>query len=1294
MRLLLVSRSAAKGGGENKDWRNMNINHKTCRIERMALFCFFAGCLTFTESYAQKRFQFDHLTAEDGLLDNMNFAIFQDSEGYIWIGGKAGLQRYDGYEFLDYTFDPQNPDQGLTEMRIRHITESSDGTIWVGTAGGGIARVKYGQLLPHITHDPDDPNSLAGLLVEDIIQDPATGGMWIATNQGLDYYHEGQFTHYTSGNGDRGISDNRVFSLEIDHLGRLWAGTQNGLNLHLGEGKFRHFYNDPDDPTSLGGDFIHALMQDREGQLWIAIIQGGVSAMDLNTFTCTNYQHDSENPTSLGGNVPLNFAEDHEGNIWVAAYGGGLSKFANGQFEVFRNDPLDNTTIANDNVEEVMVDQNGNVWTANYLGGVNRYAEKAIVSYGYNSYRDKGMVPMATLTHLYEASDGAVWMGISSGGLNRFKDGIFEQFGMMDEDGNGLSSLRINSITEDRSGRIWIGNQGAGVDIYHRGSFGHLTFDPDDPDGIHSSEIFTIAEDIRGNMWFGSWNGVSCYDGEHFTRYTHDPQDPNSLTSNSVSHIYCSADGTVWIATEDGLNAVKEGRIATYRNDPSDPTSLPKNNLHVVLADSKGNVWVGYDGGVARLDQETQGFTGFGVADGLAGPIVEDMTLDIDENLWVATHDGASRYDPALGRFETYTTKQGFIDNSILRLHGSKQQRRVYFGSANGLYHLDLDHRTQEERRPSLEFTDFSLIDQSHDSTKRIVREQFLRGESLRLRHFQNSFEIKFAALSSEIAPNHLYSFRMKNLDPAWSFPSSHNKVVYTYLKPEDYTFEVKHLSSGGEEVVKALNFTILAPWWATIWFRGLVLLSIACAALWFYRWKISTERRQKAQLEERVHAATQKAEAKNEELRHQSDNLRNAIEDTNQVVVEAAASGNFGARIDTKDKEGSWKALGASINQLFESLVRPFDEINQVINQMAMGDLTGRFGYEAQGEIAVLSDNLNAAMASLSQLLSEISGQARVIKDQTDEMLQTNEQMSISTSEIASAISEMSQGANDQVLKVDESSRLIDGVLQSSNAVGDQARSINDTAKMGAVQSDKGKELIGGLDHNMKAIQEFSVKTNQSIATLTQRSEEISGVLSIIKDIAAQTNLLALNAAIEAAQAGESGRGFAVVAEEIRKLAEGSKQSAAEIEALVLGVQDETQATATLVGEMTEKIQAGGAATSQSLGTFEEISHYYDETVEKSEQIVQATLQQTEEISNIVNLISNIVVIAEETAAGTSQTASSSAELSAGMIAYMEKSHAVSTIATDLQEKISKFNLTREEADTSMEPSLDAKKT
>lgn len=406
-------------------------------------------------------------------------------------------------------------------------------------------------------------------------------------------------------------------------------------------------------------------------------------------------------------------------------------------------------------------------------------------------------------------------------------------------------------------------------------------------------------------------------------------------------------------------------------------------------------------------------------------------------------------------------------------------------------------------------------------------------------------------------------------------------------------------------------------------------------------------------------------------------DNLRKVVEETNRVVNHAQLEGDLTLRINTEDKSGAWQDLSHSINSLLASFSMPLSVLSGIANNMAEGDLTVRYTDEAKGDIQNLAGNLNKALDRLNELLRGIVEDAVVIGDSSVEMLAASEEMESNTGEIASAIAEMSNGAQSQVNKVDQSSNLIESIMNAAGSMSNQAEAINSAAVQVSDNSENGMKMVNKVGFSMKDIKAFAEEANKSIGVLTERSKEITRVLAIITDIASQTNLLALNAAIEAAQAGDAGRGFAVVAEEIRKLAEDSRNSANEIEKLVRDVQHDTSNASNVIEVMNESILGGESASNDSSLAFRDIASSSQANLNISKGILEASHEQMENIQKVVGITEGVVVIAEETAAGTEQVASSATELSAGMKNYIRQSEQVANISKDLKGKVERFRLT-----------------
>ncbi len=405
-------------------------------------------------------------------------------------------------------------------------------------------------------------------------------------------------------------------------------------------------------------------------------------------------------------------------------------------------------------------------------------------------------------------------------------------------------------------------------------------------------------------------------------------------------------------------------------------------------------------------------------------------------------------------------------------------------------------------------------------------------------------------------------------------------------------------------------------------------------------------------------------------------DTLRNIIGEVNGVVEAAGERGDLSARLQLTEVDGEWRALVDSMNMLMQSIAEPMMEFNGIITGMAGGDLTNRFEMAAQGDILAMGDSLNTCIANLNNLLGNISESSGVVASTAVQMESQSEAMGATTTEVAGAITQMARGAQEQAQKTDESSRMIEEVMNSANDMSSKAENINSAAEQGMASCGEGLKIMKRLLEDMGEIEGSAGSTAESIKVLTERAEEIGRTLNVITDIAAQTNLLALNAAIEAARAGEAGRGFAVVAEEIRKLAEDSKNAAVNIETIIGSVQRDTQEASKAIDTMTAAVKNGNNASSEAQSIFEEINTQSGQTLQYAGEISSATASQTETINEVVKNIEQIVVVAEETAAGTEEVASSATELNAAMEDVKGASNNMAAVAAELQAGVSQFTL------------------
>ncbi len=418
-----------------------------------------------------------------------------------------------------------------------------------------------------------------------------------------------------------------------------------------------------------------------------------------------------------------------------------------------------------------------------------------------------------------------------------------------------------------------------------------------------------------------------------------------------------------------------------------------------------------------------------------------------------------------------------------------------------------------------------------------------------------------------------------------------------------------------------------------------------------------------------------------NQNLRKARDSIRMLVDEAH-ALSGSAIRGELSARADVMKLNGEFRNIVQGVNSTLDAVTVPINEAMRIADSYANGDLTARVEIETQGDFTKFAGSLNTIGESLTTLLREVNRSVNMVSATSQELASSAEEMNASTEQVSAAIQQISKGAQNQATQVDETAKIMAGI---STAVSQLSDSINvnvEGAKRGADSAERGKAAVVNTVRKMDEISAVVDESAKVIEILGKRSEEIGEIVGVITGISEQTNLLALNAAIEAARAGEQGRGFAVVAEEVKNLAEDSREAAERIAKMIREVQQETNKAVHSMKLGTKTAAEGRSVVEETGRVFEEISDVVGGSARNMSSMVSLMGSQKEGTQAAAKSVDGIASIAEETASASEESAASTQELTASMQDMTARAQSLSEMAINLQKVAARFKIDAEEGE------------
>jgi len=780
--------------------------------------------------------EFEHLTVDDGLSQSIVLCLLQDSKGYIWMGTQDGLNKYDGYTFHFYKYDPLD-NNSLSSNWINALAEDNNGNIWVGTQKGLNRIDRKTGIITRFLYQPNNPYSISENEVFAIGIDN-NGIIWVKTTIALNkfdtkterfYRFEHTQDYFSQGKSDKGVP------IYIEESG-IWIGTLQGLLFfNTSFEHFKMYHHDERDTNTISNNIVTGILPSTSKDfLWITT-RNGINYFNKRLNKFSRHYPEPINISSPKNSITCAFMSFNN-TIWMGTSGGGLLNFnpKTNKYENFVKLQYEYNSLSYNYIASIIEDRSHNLWIGMDGTGIDRLDLKPKNFTTYRRSLSKEGINLSSnfLGSIYTDIDSILWIGTWENGLDIFNraTGEVKNINIHGKEGRRLVGNNVHVILKLKNNLKWIGTRN-GISVYNPDTdlfydvfkYYEFNFVPN----FNNVRIYDMYEDSRGNIWVGTKNGLYMFDMKKFVIYPFwsNFYDKNSLSDNSVIHIKEDSQGFIWIGTSNGLNKFDYKTQKFYRLGIDLDTIMPSNNgrhyiisssyIYSILEDSHdGSMWIGTSSGLNNFDKSTGTFKYYTVKDGIPNDMIYEIQQDSKGNLWFSTNRGLGRLDKATGRIRSYDMGdglQGLEYNNGASFKNKKGE--LFFGGASGLNVFHPDSMKDNVFIPNVVIT---RLEKSKDNEKSIIN--INENQTLVLSHLDHNITIYFAALEFTKSKKNNYMYMMQNLNDNWINVGTRNFQEFSNLPPGEYIFRVRGSNNDlvWSEQVATLKIIVKPPYYKT----------------------------------------------------------------------------------------------------------------------------------------------------------------------------------------------------------------------------------------------------------------------------------------------------------------------------------------------------------------------------------------------------------------------------------------------------------------------------------------------